>query len=72
MTTARDLAGDETNEPESKSGVRVHPLIDAMSRAPLDPISDEENEILDEIVRTTDHWLTHEEFLAEVGVGHDP
>ncbi len=58
--------------PGSNSGVRlrraVHPLLAAIESAPLEPISDEENAQLDEIRRTTTHWLTDEEFVAAVGL----
>lgn len=58
--------------PDSDSGVRlrssVHPLLVAIENAPLDPISDEENAELDEILRTTTRWLTDEEFVAAVGL----
>jgi hypothetical protein len=59
--------------PGSDGGVRqrrtVHPLLTAIENAPLEPISDEENAQLDEILRTTTHWLTDEEFVAAVGLG---
>jgi hypothetical protein len=62
----------DTLSPDSDSGVRlrrsVHPLLAAIEQAPLDPISDEENAQLDEILRTTTHWLTDEEFAAAVGL----
>lgn len=66
-TTAKDLRAVEADQPVSDSGVQVrsaHPLLAAIARAPLDPISDEENALLDEIARTTDDWMTHEEFVA--------
>lgn len=59
-------------DPDSDSGVRlrrtVHPLLAAIENAPLDPISDEKNAELEEILRTTTHWLTDEEFVAAVGL----
>jgi hypothetical protein len=62
--------------PGSDSGVRirrtVHPLLAAIESASLAPISDEENAQLDEIVRTTSHWLTDEEFVAAVGLKSTP
>lgn len=58
--------------PGSDSGVRlrrtVHPLLTAIENAPLEPISDEENAQLNEILRTTTHWLTDEDFVAAVAL----
>jgi len=42
----------------------AHPLFAAIDRAPLEPVSDEENAMLDELERSTE-WLTDEEFEAE-------
>lgn len=67
----RDALAIDVVNPSSDSGVRLprttHPLLAAIENAPLDPISDEENAQLDEIVRTTTHWLSDEEFTASVG-----
>lgn len=55
----------------SDGGVRarskVHPLLAAIENAPLEPISDEENAQLDEILHSTTQWLTDEEFVSAVG-----
>ncbi len=71
-----NAAAAELIEPVSESGVQLrgatHPLLAAIERAPLAAISDEENAILDEIVRTTDAWMTDEEFVASVGLGSTP
>ncbi|MRG92395.1 hypothetical protein [Polyangium spumosum] len=70
MTTARDLARDEADEPASKSGVQAtHPLVAAVACAPLDPVTDEEFESLQWILRTADDWIGHEEFVADLGIG---
>jgi len=71
MAQSNALAADVPN-PDSDSGVRerraMHPLLIAIENAPLDPISDEKKAELDEIFRTTTHWLTDEEFVAAVGL----
>lgn len=57
---------------DMNSGVRsrskVHPLLAAIENAPLEPISDEENTQLDEILHSTTQWLTDEEFISAVGL----
>jgi hypothetical protein len=72
----QNAASAEMIEPESESGIRVrgqeHPLLSAIACAPLDPISDEENALLDEITQTTSHWLSTEEFVASIGIGSAP
>lgn len=66
-----DALASESTHPSSDSGVRLrrtmHPLLATIENAPLVPISDEENAQLDEIVRTTTHWLSDEEFVESVG-----
>ena len=67
----RDALAVEVANPSSDSSVGLrrttHPLLAAIEHAPLVPISDEENAQLDEIVRTTTHWLSDEAFTASVG-----
>lgn len=53
------------HDPESTRA--THPLVTAINNAPLSPISDEENAVLDGIVSNTSQWLTDEEFVAAVG-----
>lgn len=66
-----DALALDTSNPEADSGVRLrgtkHPLLVAIENAPLVPISDEENAQLDEILRTTTHWLSDDEFVAAIG-----
>jgi hypothetical protein len=51
-------------ESDSRAGVhRVHPLLAAIERAPLEPISDEENALLDEILHRADYWVKHEDLI---------
>jgi len=47
---------------------KVHPLLAAIENAPLEPISDEENAQLDEVLHSTTNWLTDEEFMSSVGL----
>jgi hypothetical protein len=74
MTTARDLAGVNTDEPESESGMTRlvdDPILAAIEAAPFVPATDEENALLDEIERTTRRWIPHDEFVAALGTAND-
>jgi len=66
----RQRADVEAVDPATET--EPHPLLAAIARAPLDPISDEENAALDELVRTTSEWMTDEAFVAAVGCGSAP
>lgn len=61
-----NLLADATGNVRTRSV--VHPLLTAIENAPLEPISDEENAQLDEILQSTTHWLSDEEFMSSVGL----
>ena len=66
----------EVLEQDLESGVRerrvIHPVELTLTNLPLDPISDEDNARIDETLRSTKRWLTHEELLASLGFGQEP
>lgn len=74
MTTARDLAKAAADERESESGVTRladDPVFAAIEAAPFVPATEEESALLDEIERTTQRWIPHEEFVAALGTARD-
>ena len=47
-----------------------HPLLEAIEKAPLDPISDEENAELDKLAASTE-WIPDGEFCEMIGIGNE-
>ena len=48
------------------------PVLAAILRAPLVPLSEEENAELDAIERRTTRWIPHDELVATLGPNDDP
>jgi hypothetical protein len=70
MTTARDLARDESDEPESISSVRerahahdIEAMRAVLRRAPRLVLNDEERAEWDEAERSA-QWVPHDEAMA--------